>query len=87
MFTDIGETHVVSIENGVLHHHLGEARGDATATVRLTRAAWNRLATKQASAKSLVLDGELSVDGSVLALVGFFARLDAVEPSFEIVRP
>ena len=87
VFTDIGETHVVAIENGVLHHHLGAAREDADTTVRLTRAAWNRLATKQATAKSLVLGGELSVDGSLLTLVGFFARLDAVEPTFEIVRP
>jgi alkyl sulfatase BDS1-like metallo-beta-lactamase superfamily hydrolase len=87
VFTDIGETHVVEVENGVLHHHQGEARADADATVRLTRAAWNRLATNQASPKSLVLDGELSVDGSLLTLVGFFARLDEIRPSFEIVRP
>jgi len=87
VFTDIGETHVVEVENGVLHHHQGSARDDADATVRLTRDAWNRLATQQATAKSLVLDGELSVDGSLLTLVGFFARLDPIDPSFEIVRP
>lgn len=87
VFTDIGETHVIEIGNSVLHHHEKPAREDADATIRLTRKAWNELVAQTATPQSLLLSGELEIDGSPLALVGFFGMLADEQPNFEIVRP
>ena len=87
VFTDIDETHVVTIENAVLHHRQGEVDPEASATIRLSRAAWNEIVAQTATLQSKVLAGEISVEGSPLALVGFFGMLSEEVPAFEIVRP
>jgi len=87
VFTDIDETHVVTIENAVLHHEQRDADPDARATIRLTRTAWNDIVAQTATPQSKVLAGEISVEGNPLALVGFFGMLSREEPTFEIVRP
>jgi alkyl sulfatase BDS1-like metallo-beta-lactamase superfamily hydrolase len=87
VFTDIDETHVLEIENTVLHHARGAARADADATVTLTRDAWNRLISQATTLGELILDGGISVEGSSLSLIGFFAMLDEPDPAFEIVLP
>jgi alkyl sulfatase BDS1-like metallo-beta-lactamase superfamily hydrolase len=87
VFTDIGETHVVEIENGVLHHRQREARTDADATLKISRAAWNEIASGATTLPQQLLAGEVDVDGSRLALIGFFGLLDEFEPAFEIVAP
>ncbi len=87
VFTDIDETHVVEIENAVLHHRQGEPDPDARATIRLTREVWNGIVAQTASLPDLLTGGEISVEGSPLALVGFFGMLGPEEPAFEIVRP
>ncbi len=86
-FTDIGESHVVVVENAVLHHYQEPARDGADATLRLSRAAWNSLATRSAKIQDLVLAGEIGLDGNPLTLARFFGLLDQPEPTFEIVRP
>jgi alkyl sulfatase BDS1-like metallo-beta-lactamase superfamily hydrolase len=87
VFTDIGETHVVELENAVLHHHEGEARDDADATLRIKRTDWNRIVAGEVEMPELVMSGEVDVDGNPLKLIGFFALLDRFDPSYEIVRP
>jgi alkyl sulfatase BDS1-like metallo-beta-lactamase superfamily hydrolase len=87
VFTDIGETHVLELENAVLHHRQGEPRSDADTTVKLTREGWNQIITGQASFQGKILSGEIDVDGSRLKLLGFFATLDVFEPTFNIVTP
>ncbi len=87
VFSDIEQTHVVELENAVLHHHEGAAREDADATVTLTRTAWNDLLAQKTSLQQQILDGGISVDGSVLRLVQFFAMLDQPDPTFDIVVP
>jgi alkyl sulfatase BDS1-like metallo-beta-lactamase superfamily hydrolase len=87
VFEDIGETHVVNLENAVLHHRSGAPRADADATVRLTRELWNRVVSKQTSFQKELLKGNVDVDGSPLALVRFFAMLDDPSPTFNIVTP
>jgi len=86
-FSDLGENHVVWLENAVLHHEQAPAREDADATLRLTREAWNRIVLKQATLPKELLSGAIDVDGSRLALLGFFALLDDFEPAFPIVTP
>ena len=87
VFTDIGETHVVEIENAVLHHHQGEAREDADATLKISRASWNEIVTGSVTLPQKLLAGEVDIDGNRLALLGFFSLLDEFEPNFEIVTP
>ena len=86
-FTDLGESHLLWLENAVLHHR--PARGDAEvdATVRLTHELFVRLATRQAGLRELVFSDELDVDGSRLALLSFFSRLEAPDERFPIVTP
>jgi alkyl sulfatase BDS1-like metallo-beta-lactamase superfamily hydrolase len=87
VFTDIGETHVLELENAVLHHRQAEPRPDADTTVKLTREGWNQIITGQASFQGKILSGEIDVDGSRLKLLGFFAMLDDFEPTFNIATP
>jgi len=87
VFTDIDETHVVWLENAVLHHTRRPADPDADATLHLTRALWNRIVTKQTTIQAALLAGDIDVDGSRLALLGFFGLLDDFDPEFEMVRP
>ena len=87
VFTDIGETHVVWLENAVLHHRLGAERSDADATLRLTRETWNQIITKETTLRSKLMAGDIDVDGSRLALIGFFSLLDDFDPEFPIVTP
>jgi alkyl sulfatase BDS1-like metallo-beta-lactamase superfamily hydrolase len=87
VFTDVGETHVVEIENAVLHHAERPAREDADATLKISRAAWNEIVTKQSTLQAKLLAGEVDIDGSRLALLGFFSLLDDFDPAFAIVEP
>jgi alkyl sulfatase BDS1-like metallo-beta-lactamase superfamily hydrolase len=87
VFTDVGETHVLNLENAVLHHWKRDADPAAAATVRLTRALFLKLATGQAGLRDFVFSDELDVDGSRTALLAFFRLLDPIDPSFAIVTP
>jgi len=87
VFTDVGETHVLELENAVLHHRRGEPAPDASVTVRLTRELLLRLATGQAGLRELVFSDELAVEGSRLDLLSFFSLLDRPDPAFPIVTP
>ena len=86
-FTDVGETHVLTVENGVLHHARRAADPDAAATVRLTRDFFLRLVTGQVGLKDVLLSGELDLEGSPTALVGLFGLLDGADGNFPIVTP
>jgi alkyl sulfatase BDS1-like metallo-beta-lactamase superfamily hydrolase len=87
VFTDVGETHVLDLENAVLHHRQADADPDAAATVKLTRELFLRLGTGAVGLRELVFSDELDVDGSRTALLSFFGVLDAPDPNFAIVTP
>jgi alkyl sulfatase BDS1-like metallo-beta-lactamase superfamily hydrolase len=87
VFTDVGETHVLEVENGVLHHRQAEPATDADATVRLTRDLLLRLGIGDAGLKELVMSDELQVDGSRLKLLSFLSLLDKPDGRFAIVTP
>ncbi len=87
VFTDAGETHVVNVENAVLHHWQREADPRAAATVKLTRALFLRLVTGRVGLRDFVFSDELDVDGSRPALLSFFSLLDSVDGNFAIVTP
>lgn len=87
VFTDLGESYVLSLENAVLNHRRGEPDPDADATVELTRELWLRLATQQAGLRDLLFSDEISVAGSRMTLLGFFRLLDRPGGAFPIVTP
>jgi alkyl sulfatase BDS1-like metallo-beta-lactamase superfamily hydrolase len=87
VFRDVGETHVLELENAVLHHRKRDADPDAAATVELTRPLFVRMGTNQAGLKELLFSDELHVEGSRTALLSFFRLLDPVGGDFAIVTP
>jgi alkyl sulfatase BDS1-like metallo-beta-lactamase superfamily hydrolase len=87
VFSDIDETHVIELENAVLHHAQKPARSDADATVTMSRDTWNLLIANKTSLTDAIFDGTISVDGNPLGLVQFFALLDVNDPTFGIVLP
>ncbi len=87
VFTDLGETHVLELENAVLHHRRRAADPDADATLRLTREFLLRLVTGEAGLREMIFSDELEVDGSRLALLSFFSLLERSDGRFPIVTP
>ena len=87
VFTDVGETHVLELGNGVLRHRRAGPAADADATVRLTRDLLLRLGIGDAGLKELVMSDELQVEGSRLKLLSFLSLLDQPDGRFPIVTP
>jgi alkyl sulfatase BDS1-like metallo-beta-lactamase superfamily hydrolase len=87
VFTDVGETHVLELDNAVLHHRRGEPAADADATVRLTRDLLVQLGIGEAGLKDLVMSDALEVEGSRLKLLSFLSLLDKPDGRFPIVTP
>jgi len=87
VFTDVGETHVLEVENAVLHHRRAEPAADADATVRLTRDLLLRLGIGDAGVKDLVMSDAFDVEGSRLKLLSFLSLLDKPDGQFAIVTP
>jgi alkyl sulfatase BDS1-like metallo-beta-lactamase superfamily hydrolase len=72
VFSDLGETYVVNLENSVLHHRRREAALDADITVRLTQDFLLRVVTGNVGLRDLIL---------------FFSLLDRPDGGFAIVTP
>ncbi len=87
VFTDLGETHVLTLENAVLHHARREADPAAAVTVRLTRELFLRMATGQAGLRELIFSDDLAVEGSRTGLLSFFSLFDQPDGRFPIVTP
>jgi alkyl sulfatase BDS1-like metallo-beta-lactamase superfamily hydrolase len=87
VFDDVRETHVIELENAVMHHRQAAAVAGADATVHLTRNLLVRLGTGEAGLKDVVMSDDLKVDGSRLKLLSFLSLLDKPEPRFAIVTP
>jgi alkyl sulfatase BDS1-like metallo-beta-lactamase superfamily hydrolase len=86
-FTDLNESYVLTIENGVLHHEQAEPAPDAVASVRLSRDFLVRLVTGDAGIRDLVFSDELAVEGSRIELLNFLRLLDRPDGTFPIVTP
>ncbi len=87
VFTDLGETHVLSLENAVLHHHKGEADPKANATVRLTHDFFLKMVTGQAGLREMIFSDDLKVDGSRLDVLSFLSLFQKADGQFAIVTP
>jgi len=87
VFTDLGETWVLSLENAVLHPRRREADPAAAATVRLTRPFLVDLVTGRAGLRELIFSEDLAVDGSRLDLLSFLMLFERTAEPFPIVTP
>jgi alkyl sulfatase BDS1-like metallo-beta-lactamase superfamily hydrolase len=87
VFTDLGETHVLYLENAVLHHHKRAADPQASATIRLTQDFFLRLALRQVALREAIFSDDVNVEGSRLALLRFFSLLEQPDAAFPIVTP
>jgi alkyl sulfatase BDS1-like metallo-beta-lactamase superfamily hydrolase len=86
-FTDLGETYVLELDNAVLHQRSGAAATDANATVRITHPLFVKMLTGDAGIRDILFSDEVSVEGSKLDLLQFFALLDRPNETFNIVTP
>jgi alkyl sulfatase BDS1-like metallo-beta-lactamase superfamily hydrolase len=87
VFTDLAETHVLTLKNSVLHHRQAEADPDANATLNISHDLFLDIALGQASIKDLLFSDQLSIDGSKIDLARFFALQDKLKDVFSIVTP
>ncbi|MBW2940363.1 alkyl/aryl-sulfatase [Zhongshania aquimaris] len=87
VFTDINETHLLTLKNSVLHHRQGAADPSANATVNITHDLFLDVVLGKASIKEILLSGNLTIDGSKLDLLKFFSLQDTFKEVFPIVTP
>lgn len=85
VFTDRGESHVLGIENAVLHHRRAPPAGGADATLTVTHALVVQLLVGRAGAKQPLLSPEARIGGSALALARLFGLLEMAPGNFPIV--
>jgi alkyl sulfatase BDS1-like metallo-beta-lactamase superfamily hydrolase len=87
IFTDLGESYVLEIDNAVLNYRKGEPDPDADVSLKLTREFWLNLATGQAGLRQMIFSDDLDVDGSRLDLLSFFSLMETPRGDFNIVTP
>jgi len=85
VFSDLGESYVLQIGNGVLHHRQAPPAGDANATLQLTKPFFLQMLTGGAGAKDLLLSDQTKIEGSRIDLGRFFALLEKAPGNFPIV--
>ena len=85
VFSDIKQSHVLVLENAVLHHHQAAPAKDANATLTLTKPFFLKMVTGGAGAKELLLSKDTKIEGSTLDLGKFFSLLDKAPGTFPIV--
>lgn len=87
VFSDLGESYVLWIENAVLHFRKAPPDAAANATLTLTKPLFLRLVTGQAGVRDLVFSGDATISGSALDLGRFFLLVEKAPGTFPIVTP
>ena len=87
VFTDVGESYVLTLENTVLWNERKAPVDGANATVLLTKTLFLQMMTRQADLFALLRSNDLSIDGSRLSLLSFLSMLQPPAPVFNIVTP
>lgn len=85
-FTDKGQSHRLSAQNGVLANTTYHD-GRADLTLRLTEVAFFKLLGRIASVQELAGEGALRLEGDVTRLTALFGAMDEFDPNFAIVTP
>lgn len=87
VFTDVGETWRVSLENAVLQYTRSRPGAAAEATLTLTRPALNDVIEGRTTYEKAVQSGAIQVSGDAAAAAGLFSLLDIYDAWFNIVTP
>jgi alkyl sulfatase BDS1-like metallo-beta-lactamase superfamily hydrolase len=87
IFTDIHESHVLTLENSVLHHRKTDPDPEANATLKLTHDLFLKMAIGKAGVKDTIFSDDLETSGSRIDLVKFFLLFDKPKGDFNIVTP
>ncbi|MES2490738.1 MAG: alkyl sulfatase dimerization domain-containing protein [Pseudomonadota bacterium] len=85
VFSDLKETHVLWIENSVLHHRKAPAASDANATLQLTHEIFIKMMANTASVSDTLLSDDLKTSGSRIDLARFFSLFDKAQGTFNVV--
>ena len=85
--TEPDETHLLELENGVLHHRQADDTTNAEATLVIERRALNELLSNTADLAELGSSGRLRVEGDGEKLGDLLGLLEEPDPSFPIVTP
>ena len=84
-FSDLGENHVLRLDNAVMHHRKAPRDPNANATLTLTKPFFLQMMTGAAGAKDLLLSDQTRIEGSVIDLGRFFALIEKAPGNFSIV--
>lgn len=87
VFTDLGESYVLHVENAVLHHKRARPDPAANATLNITHPMFLRMVLNTAGIKDFLLSDDISIEGSKLDLFRFFSLLDRPDGKFAVVTP
>jgi alkyl sulfatase BDS1-like metallo-beta-lactamase superfamily hydrolase len=85
--TDDGDTWVLELRNGALHHRRADAPEPESTVFTLGRAALTGLLTGTADPAGLVASGAVSIDGDPGVLTRLQGVIGDVDPNFAIVTP
>ena len=87
MFSDLGASYVLWIENAVLHFRKAAPAGDANATLTLTKPFFLRMVTGSAGGAAMLTSDETDIEGSTIDLGRFFSLIAKAPGNFPIVEP
>jgi alkyl sulfatase BDS1-like metallo-beta-lactamase superfamily hydrolase len=86
-FPDRDEQWLLEISRGVLRYHADRRAEDPTIVLRISRAEFVGVLSGAVSLPKLLLKGEASLEGGLIALARFGRLFERFSPAFEIVRP
>lgn len=88
VLTDLGESYLLELDNGVLHHRKAPPDAGADTTLTVSHAFFLRMMSGKVGAVDLATSSEAQVSGSALVLGGFLLLLEKAPGNFPIVtRP
>jgi linear primary-alkylsulfatase len=85
--TDLDQSYLLEVGNGVLNYTVGVSSADPTSTVTTTRSAIDAVILGQASFSDQIENGAITIEGGDGAFQDFLGLLDSFEFWFNIVTP
>ena len=86
-FTDLDESYVLTLENGVLHHRRSSPDPEANAGVKLTHDLFLKILVGQAGIKETIFSDDLETGGNRIDLVRFLLLFDRPKGNFNMITP
>ena len=87
VFTNLGESHLLEIRNGVLHHRPSTADAEAHATLEITHELFVDLILRNVGVRDTLFSDDLALRGSRVDAVRFFRLFSPSLGGFPIVTP